>query len=97
MERVLGLSKHPEALPYLALWWEIVAGAARDLPGYRAAAHHVMQSMLDWLEAHMPPGDPDPAGGARHLLTLIEGALMLNAVGRSDIADAGIAAHPASP
>lgn len=40
----------------------------------------------------MPINDPDPVGGARRMFTIIEGALMMDAVGRSEIADAGIAA-----
>ena len=97
LERVLRFSDHPDAAPYLTLWWDIVAGAARDLPGYRVAARQVMQRLLEWLEAQMPVDDPDPAGGARYLLTIIEGAQMLRAVGRGDIADAGIEALPPSP
>lgn len=97
LSRILASSDQSAAQPYVALWWEIVAGSARDLPGFRSAAYSVMQRLLEWLEAHMPEGDPDPAGGARFLLTMIEGSQMLRAVGQGDIATAGIAAMPASP
>jgi AcrR family transcriptional regulator len=91
LQRVLTLGQQPTAAPYQTLWWEIVAGSARQTPGYRAAAAAVMDHLLTWLEAQMPPGDPDPAGGARYLLTLIEGAQMLGAVGHETTALAALA------
>lgn len=92
LARVLGPTYTPAMQPYMALWWDMVAGAARDEPAYRTAAQAVMERLLAWLEQHMPPDDPDPAGGARFLLTLIEGAQMLEAVGRGDIARRGLGA-----
>ena len=78
------------------LWWQIVAGAAQGEATWRAAAGAIMGQLLEWLEAHLPEGDPDPASAARHILTLLEGAQMLDAVGRSDIADAALAAQARS-
>lgn len=91
-ERILRQAANPAMAPFLALWWDIVAGSVRGKPAYRAAAAAMMEQLLAWLEAHMPPGDPDPAGGARHLLTMIEGALMLRAVGLDEISERGLAA-----
>lgn len=97
LERIYQLSDSPAAAPYVALWWDMVAGAAREFPGFREAAQTVVALLLGWLEAHMPADDPDPVAGARHLLTVVEGAQVLRAVGRGDIAAAGIAACPPSP
>ncbi|MFM7402859.1 MAG: TetR/AcrR family transcriptional regulator, partial [Erythrobacter sp.] len=83
---------NPTMQAFLVLWWDIVAGAARGVPGYREAAERMMTQQLDWLERQMPADDPDPAGGARYLMTLIEGALMLSAVGHGETASAGLAA-----
>jgi hypothetical protein len=91
LARVLALGNQAAAQPYQLVWWDIVAGSARDVPGYRAAAAAVIDHMLAWLAAQMPPGDPDPAGGARHLLTLIEGAQMLAAAGHRETALAALA------
>jgi len=88
--RILARAREEAMQPFMALWWEIVAGAVRDLPGYREAAGAVMDRMLQWLERQMPAGDPDPEGGARYLLTLIEGAMMLAAVGRPGFAREGL-------
>ena len=70
LARILEQNAAPEAQPFMQLWWEIVGGAARDLPGFRTAARGMVNELLVWLEGNMPAGDPDPAGGARLLLRL---------------------------
>lgn len=92
LARILEQNAGPESQPFKELWWEIVGGAARNLPGYRAAAKGMVHELLDWLERNMPPGDPDPVGGARFLLTVIEGTMMLSAVDHEDTAIAGLLA-----
>ncbi|MBA4767233.1 MAG: TetR/AcrR family transcriptional regulator [Porphyrobacter sp.] len=89
---ILGQNDNPAIQPFMMLWWEIVAGAARDLPGYRVAAVAMVEQLLDWLEQQMPEDDPDPAGGARYLLTAIEGTLMLAALGHGETARQGLLA-----
>jgi len=90
--RILGAGSDPAMQAFLVLWWDIVAGAARGLPGYGAAAEEMMAKQLEWLEGQMPEDDPDPAGGARYLMTVIEGTLMLSAVGHGDTAHQGLLA-----
>jgi len=92
LARILAQNGDPAMQPFMLLWWEIVAGSARDLPGFRAAAEAMVTKLLGWLEAQMPATDPDPAGGARFLLTAIEGAMMLAAVGHADTARQGLLA-----
>lgn len=89
---LLAQNGDPAVQPFQMLWWEIVAGAARDLPGFRPAAEAMTGKLLAWLEARMPVGDPDPAGGARFLLGAIEGAAMLAAVGHAETAVQGLLA-----
>lgn len=90
--RILAQIRSPEMQPFQALWWEIVAGSARGVPGYTEAAESIMAGLLDWLETQMPEGDPDPKGGACYLLTLIEGAQMLGTVGHARTAREGLLA-----
>lgn len=90
--RILAEGRKPAMEAFLILWWEIVAGSARGLPGYREAAERMMTQQLVWLEQQMPVDDPDPAGGARYLMTLIEGTLMLSAVGHAHTARDGLLA-----
>lgn len=90
--RVLAHMRDPVMQPFLALWWEIVAGASRGGESHRVAAKHMMDRLLDWLVEQMPEGDPDPKGGARYLLTLIEGAQMLSTIGHARTAREGLLA-----
>lgn len=88
--RVLDNMRNPAMKPFLALWWEIVAGAARGVKSHEEAAQRMMARLLEWLEEQMPEGDPDPKGGARYLLTLTEGAQMLSTIGHADTAQEGL-------
>ena len=97
LSRILGQTGNPAMQAFLVLWWEIVAGAARGLPGYRTAAAEMMTRQLAWLEAQMPADDTDPAGGARYLMTMIEGTLMLGTVGHDDTAHAALLASGLAP
>ena len=91
-ERILEQGRQPGMQPFMVLWWEIVAGAARGVPGYREAADAMMIKQLAWLEGQMPEDDPDPAGGARYIMTLLEGTLMLETVGHGETARKGAVA-----
>ena len=95
--RILAYGRQPEVQPFMTLWWEIVAGAARGVSGYKEAAEAMMSKLLDWLETQMPADDPDPEGGARYLLTLIEGTLMLGTVGHARTAREGLLASDLAP
>ena len=90
--RILAFGRTPEVQPFMALWWEIVAGATRGATGYKEAGENMMSRLLEWLETQMPEDDPDPQGGARYLLTLIEGTLMLGTVGHARTAREGLLA-----
>lgn len=92
LTRILAQNADPAMQPFMMLWWEIVAGAARGVPGFRPAAQAMVTTLLAWLEAQMPAADPDPAGGARYLLAVIEGAAMLAAVGHAGTAQDGLLA-----
>jgi AcrR family transcriptional regulator len=88
---IAAATRGPEFAPYLALWWQIVAEAARGNETYRTSARDIMHKLLGWVEDFAPPGDDDAAGTARQILTMVEGAQMLDAIGCSDIADAALA------
>ena len=94
LETVAAATRGAAFRPYLVLWWQIVAGAAQGEATYATAAGAIMDRMLGWLEDLLPVGDPSPGLAARHILTLIEGAQMLDAIGRPQIADAALAAVP---
>ena len=85
-ESVLAVTGEPDFAPFIRLWWQIVAGAALGNSAYRASAGAMADILLAWIAAHLPITDPDPAAGARKILTVVEGALMLRTIGRSNIA-----------
>lgn len=84
-------TRGPKFAPYLALWWQIVAEAARGNETYLSAGQGIMRTLLQWVVEFVPQGDGDAAGTARQVLALVEGAQMLDAIGCSDIADAALA------
>lgn len=90
--QILGHMRAPAMQPFMSLWWEIVAGASRGSESHRDAAKQMMERLLEWLEGQMPEGDPDPKGGARYLLTLVEGAQMLSTIGHARTAHEGLLA-----
>ena len=91
-QRLLAIGRAPIFAPFLRLWWEIVAGAAKGNAAYRASAAAMMDSQLAWFEAHLPPDDPDPKAGARLVALAVEGSLMMDALGLGEVGEAGLAA-----
>ena len=79
----------PALRPYMRLWLELAAVAARGvLPGGEIATA-IMQGFADWVSDHL---EPAPGASPALLLATIEGMLFLDAVGRRDLADAAAAA-----
>jgi len=81
-ERVMAATEQPAFAPFFRLWWDIVGGCARGEQAYLASAGAMVDQLLHWIEDHLPSDDPDPGEAARIVLTMIEGAQMLAAVGR---------------
>lgn len=90
--RLHAIGRAPMFAPFLRLWWEIVAGAAKGDAAYKASAKAMMEKQLAWFEAHLPADDPDPASGARMVALAVEGALMMDALGLGEVGEAGLAA-----
>lgn len=86
-ERVMAATAEAAYAPIFRLWWDIVAGSARGDAAFRSSAGEIIDMLLQWVEAHLPADDPDPANGARAVLTMIEGAQMLGAVGRAELGE----------
>lgn len=86
---VVTLLRSPPFAPYGRVWLDIVAAAGAGVPSHRDAGFRVIEGYLDWVAARIPKGKE--AGLA---LALVEGTLVLDAVGQSAAADAAIAALP---
>lgn len=76
--------------PYTRVWWDIVSAAALGSETHGKAGHAIIGLFLDWLALRHPLG----AAGAARALVLIEGSLLMDAVGHQAIADVAGAALP---
>ncbi len=83
--------------PFMHLWLDLAAGAARALEPHRAIAGGIADGFLGWVESRL---DVEPEGGrsrsAALLLATIEGLLVLDAVGRRTVADRAVAGFAGS-
>lgn len=89
---VLAVTAQAEFQPFMRIWWDIVAGCSAGDGDFLAAAGAMIDRLLLWVEEHLPAQDPDPRQGAREVMAVIEGAMMLRAVGRAAIGEAGLGA-----
>ncbi|MFC0587961.1 TetR/AcrR family transcriptional regulator [Novosphingobium aquiterrae] len=91
LDQLAALSRSAQMRPAMRVWMQILAAAAAGEAAYRSVGDTIIGQLLDWIAAHLPVGDPDPAGAAQTILVMIEGAIVLDLAGRSDVADAALA------
>jgi AcrR family transcriptional regulator len=80
---VVGQMRSEALAPFAAIWFEILAASAREIGSYRAIGKAILDFFVDWLSVRHPDG----RAGAALALTLIEGALVLDAGGQHDLLD----------
>lgn len=86
---VLGSPRHR---PYMNIWLDLAAGAARDLQPHRNVASAIADGYLVWVNdrlAHIV--DSGPSQSAPLFLAAIEGMFLLNAIGRPAVASKAMA------
>lgn len=83
IETIVQLMRSAEFAPYTRVWLEIVAVAAKGTSAHRDAGHAIILIFLEWLAKRHPDGHD----GAPRALTLIEGTLIMDAVGHTSISD----------
>jgi AcrR family transcriptional regulator len=83
-----------ELRPFMQIWLEIAAAAGRGRQPYLAVAGRIADGFLQWIESRLqgPPG-PDRKAMAAYLLVLAEGATVLDAIGRAEVAAASGPPH----
>lgn len=74
--------------PYMLVFLELAGAAARGQAPHGAIAGAVAQGFLDWIQTRLQGAD---RAGAVRMLAMVEGLLMLDALGRRDYADAAAA------
>lgn len=90
---VAAVVRAPAVQPFMRLWLELAAQAARGAQPYGHIAAAIAAGFITWIEQRLDgSSDPDRASKAALLLALIEGAAVLDAVGRTDTAEAALRA-----
>jgi len=81
--RTLGLLRSEGFEAHMRVWLDIITGAAQGQAAHAKAGHGIVQAFLVWLGQRHPDGQ----AGAPRALALIEGCLVLDAVGHGAISD----------
>lgn len=77
--------------PFMPLWLDLAAGAARGLQPHREIAGRIADGFLSWVSIRLlPEDDGKPSPMAPLFLAVIEGSHLLSAFGRSSIANTAI-------
>jgi AcrR family transcriptional regulator len=72
--------------PFMRIWFELVALAARNEEPFKTISCQIMDAFLEWVSAHLVvESEADRPARAALLLGTIEGFLLLNYVGRGNI------------
>ena len=86
-DEIVALIRSDMVAPYMRVWLEIVSKSTHGDPAFRATGHAIIEGFFAWLTNRLPEGTPDPETTGRAMLTLIEGTLVLDAVGHHEAAD----------
>lgn len=92
IREIVGLLRREPFRRYMRLWLDIVSAAGQGSATHEAIGRGMIEGYLQWLEKRLPQGQHDPIGAIALLLTLIEGVIVMDAVGQSRVADAAIEA-----
>jgi len=83
----------PDLQPYMRLWIELAARAARDEAPHRAIARQIADGFLAWTAGRLlVDREEDRMSVAALLLATVDGLALLDAVGRSNMADSAATA-----
>ena len=82
----------PEIKPFMQLWLELAAYAGRGEEPYLTVAGLIADGFLAWIAERLEAGSDDRVAQAARLLAAVEGAAVLAAVGREEIARGALAA-----
>lgn len=92
LTEIARITRSPEMRPMMRIWMQVLAASAAGETDYLATGGVIVERLLGWVEAQLPPNDPDPVCTARTMLVLVEGAVVLDLAGRSDVSDAVLGA-----
>jgi AcrR family transcriptional regulator len=85
---IVALLRKDPIRSHVRVWFDIVATANHGNASFEHIGGKIIDGYADWLEQRLPADTPDMAGTVALVLTLIEGTMVMDAVGRSSLADA---------
>jgi AcrR family transcriptional regulator len=92
LEQVWGAMAAENLQPFMPLWLDLAAGAARGLQPHSDIAGEILDGFLAWVTIRL---GPENDGGTPSLAPLfmasIEGLYLLQATGRSELVDSAVA------
>jgi len=75
LAQVLQMTRDPEIAPFMTLWTDVIARAARRESPYDRVAPGVVASWLGWIESRLHPHEAK--GRAAAILSIVEGVMLL--------------------
>jgi AcrR family transcriptional regulator len=92
--RLIRMVLSDDAWPFLQVWLEIVARGGRGDPVFHAAGRGIGEGFIDWIAAQSgAPGDAARRETAERLLPLLDGLVLLKAVGLGESCAAAVLAQ----
>ncbi len=88
---IVALLRSPAFAPFMRVWLDIVSSAAQGSISHSVIGGAMIEGFFQWLQGRLPDDTPDPETTVRAMMALIEGVVVLDAVGQSDAADRAIA------
>lgn len=85
-------TRSPSLQPFMRLWLELAGAAARGEEPHRAISGHIADGFLSWIGSRLDVAEADRARSAAALLVVMEGLVLLDAIGRPEVAEAAAAA-----
>jgi AcrR family transcriptional regulator len=87
---IVALLRRTPYSAYMRLWLDIVSAAGQGSKMHAQVGHAMIGGYLDWLARRLPSDTENITATAELMLTLIEGVIIMDAVGHSAIADRAI-------
>lgn len=87
LDDIISLLRRPPFSAYMRVWLDIVSSAVQGNDKHAFIGGVMLQGFFDWLKERIPLDEPDPDTTVRAMMVLIEGTLVLDAVGQSEAAD----------
>lgn len=82
--------RSPALAPYLRIWLELAAGSARGEQPQRRVAGEIADLFHGWLAERLDVAEAERSGAAARLFARLEGALLIDALGRPELAEVAI-------